>query len=67
MLLTPVCQREHLFSVDCFIIVSYQSYHCCVVSELYDGVGAVCVVGVEGVQKCTETTALWGTGVEDQW
>ncbi len=47
-----------------FIVVADETYHCCVISELDDAVGAElgsAVVGQQREEQLAEHTALWGT------
>ncbi len=47
-----------------FIVVADETYHCCVISKLYDVVGAElgsAVVGQQREEQRAEYTALWGT------
>ncbi len=65
VVVTPVSQGVHLFSVSWFIVISDQTYHRCVIWK-FDDVGPVCgytVVCVQGVQKRAENTALRGSSV----
>jgi hypothetical protein len=58
-----------LLPIGCFIVVSYQAYHHCVVSKFNDGVGVVlghAVMGEQGVQEGTKHAPLRGPSVEDQ-
>ncbi len=61
---TPFSQLCHFLSVVRFIIVADETYHCCVISELDDVVGAElgsAVVGQQHEEQRAEHTALWGT------
>ncbi len=61
---TPFSQLCHFLSVVRFIVVADETYHCCVVSELDDVVGAElgsAVVGQQREEQRAEHTALWGT------
>ncbi len=61
---TPFSQLCHFLSVVRLIVVADETYHCCVISELDDVVGAElgsAVVGQQRVEQRTEHTALWGT------
>ncbi len=64
---TPFSQLCHFLSVVRFIVVADETYHCCVISELDDVVGAELGSAVMG-QQCEEQrgehTALWGTGAQ---
>ncbi len=51
-------------SVVRFIVVADETYHCCVISELDDVVGAElgsAVVGQQREEQRAEHAALWGT------
>ncbi len=57
-------QLCHFLSVVRFIVVADETYHCCVISELDDVVGAElgsAVVGQQREEQRAEHTALWGT------
>ncbi len=61
---TPFNQLCHFLSVVRFIVVADETYHCCVISELDDVVGAElgsAVVGQQREEQRAEHTALWGT------
>ncbi len=61
---TPFSQLCHFLSVVRFIVVADETYHCCVISELDDVVGAElgsAVVGQQREEQRAEHTALWGT------
>ncbi len=61
---TPFSQLCHFLSVVRFIVVADETYHCCVISELDDVVGAElgsAVVGQQCEEQRAEHTALWGT------
>ncbi len=69
---TPFSQLCHFLSVVRFIVVASllhrfivdETYHCCVISELDDVVGAElgsAVVGQQREEQRAEHTALWGT------
>ncbi len=61
---TPLSQLCHFLSVVRFIVVADETYHCCVISELDDVVGAElgsAVVGQQREEQRAEHTALWGT------
>ncbi len=61
---TPFSQLCHFLSVVRFIVVADETYHCCVISELDDVVGAElgsAVVGQQREEQWAEHTALWGT------
>ncbi len=60
---TPFSQLCHFLSVVCFIFVANETYHCCVISELDDVVGAElgsAVMGQQCEEQRAEHTALWG-------
>ncbi len=64
---TPFSQLCHFLSVVRFIVVADETYHCCVISELDDVVGAelgITVVGQQREEQRAEHTALWGTCVQ---
>ena len=68
ILRAPGCQVLHLLTVGCLVIFGDQAHHHCVISEFPNDGGRVCrytVVGVEGVEQWTESTALWGSDVQD--
>jgi len=61
---TPFSQLCHFLTVWHFIIVADETYHCRIISELDDVVGAELgstVVGQQCEEQWTEHTALWGT------
>ncbi len=61
---TPFSRLCHLLSVVRFIIVADETYHCCVISELDDVVGAElgsAVVSQQHEEQRAEHTALRGT------
>ncbi len=61
---TPFSQLCHFLSVVRFIVVANETYHCCVISELDDVVGAElgsAVMGQQREEQRAEHTALWGT------
>ncbi len=61
---TPFSQLCHFLSVVHFIVVADETYHCCVISELDDVVGAElgsAVVSQQREEQRAEHTALWGT------
>ncbi len=61
---TPFSQLCHFLSVVRFIVVADETYHCCVISELDDVVGAElgsAVMGQQREEQRAEHTALWGT------
>ena len=67
--LAPHSQVSDLLPIGCLIVVGDQAYHCCVISELNDGVRVVlgrAVMSVQGVQEGTEHAPLRGPRVEDQ-
>ncbi len=58
---TPFSQLCHFLSVMRFIVVADETYHCCVISELDDVVGAElgsAVVGQQREEQQAEHTAL---------
>ncbi len=60
---TPFSQLCHFLPVVRFIVVADETYHCCVISELDDVVGAEhgsAVVGQQQEEQLAEHTALWG-------
>ncbi len=70
VVVTPVSQGVHLFSVGWFIVIGDQTYHRCVICKFDDDVGAVCgytVMRVQGEQERAENTTLRGSSVEGQW
>ncbi len=61
---TPLSQLCHFLYVVHFIVVADETYHCCVISELEDVVGAElgsAVMGQQREEQRAEHTALWGT------
>ncbi len=61
---TPFSQLCHFLSVVHFIVVADETYHCCVISEIDDVVGAElgsAVVGQQHEEQRAEHTSLWGT------
>ncbi len=69
VVVAPVSQGVHLFSVGWFITVGIQTYHRCVTCKFEDHVGAVhgyTVMRVQGVQERAEKTALRCSSVEGQ-
>ncbi len=61
---TPFSQLCHFLSVVRFIVVADETYHCCVISELDDVVGAElgsAVMGQQHEEQRAEHIALWGT------
>ncbi len=61
---TLFSQLCHFLSVVRFIVVADETYHCCVISELDDVVGAElgsAVMGQQREEQQVEHTALWGT------
>ncbi len=69
VVVAPVSQGVHLFSVSQFIIIGDQTDHRCVTRKFDDDVGAVrgyTVVRVQRVQERAENTALRGSSVVGQ-
>ena len=51
------------------LVISYQTYHGCVISKFYDGVGGKngeAVMGEEGIEEVAEDTPLWCASVQDE-
>ncbi len=66
VVVAPVSQGVHLFSVSQFIIIGDQTDHRSVIRKFDDDVGAVrgyTVVRVQRVQERAENTALRGSSV----
>ena len=69
VVLAPHGQVSDLLPIGCLIVVGDQTYHCCVIGKLNDGVGVVpgcAVMSEQGVQEGTEHAPLGGSSVEDQ-
>ena len=62
-------QVSDLLPMGSLIVVGDQTFHCCIISKLNDGVGVMpgrAVMSEQGVQKGTDHAPLRDTCVEDQ-
>ena len=69
VVLAPHDQVSDHLPISCLVVAGDQTYCCCVIRKLNDGVGVMpghAVVGEQGVQEGTEHGPLGSSSVEEQ-